>query len=1059
MNSDNTPFDKLVHALKERAKELNCLYQVEELLNQNVIVLEDLFSSLIKVIPTGWQFTEACTVRIMYEDQYYCAPGFKVTPWFQKSDIVIQDQICGKVEVYYQHELPELDEGPFLKEERKLINIIAERIGHSLFHLRMKHLFRDWEQNQYQTDSQKNRESQIIMDLLLKTDQTLFMVVSRKMMNHLCWNGVESAKQLLRNFGSDYMSNENQELNDLNRPKEKKSIHHLIEISDEIFQIAASYLSEREIITLIQKWIQEDKSAFLIKTLENSNSSFNEITDAITRYQHLPKSEATLSPPIEKGAKVSLIRRFFSDQLEFINIAKNYLEVEDFYGMQRRIIYPAGSRGKLGGKSAGLFLAHHILKKNPDFKEMAQSIKVPKTWYITSDGLQNFISYNNLEDVLEQKYKDSDQIRQEYPHIVQTFKNSYFSPEIIKGLSIALDDMRDTPLVIRSSSLLEDRLGAAFSGKYCSLFLANQGSKEQRLESLMDAVAEVYASTFGPDPIEYRTERGLLDFHEEMGVMIQEVVGRRIGNYFLPLYSGVVFSKNEFRWSHRIKRDDGLIRMVAGLGTRAVDRLKDDYPMLMAPGQPNLRVNISLDEIIQYSPKKMDVINLEKNRFETILAEDLIWDNRHNFPNLDLIASILRENGVENISRYLSDFTKSQVVITFEGLMQRTHFVKQVKSILEILQAALKTSVDFEFASDGTDFYLLQCRPQSSISDFMPSSIPQDISEKQIFFTANRYISNGRMPDISHIVYVDPEAYSSLPDLEQLHAVGRAVSRLNVILPKRQFILMGPGRWGSRGDVTLGVNVTYSDINNTAMLIEIARRHGNYQPDLSFGTHFFQDLVESDIRYLPLYPDEEGNILNENFILSATNILSDILPEFAFLAQVIHVVDVPQSKPGEIFRILMNSDLDQAIGFFTSQIRPLETIDGIQEIGEPNRDEHWKWRLRMAQSIAESLDLPRFGIKGIYLIGSTKNAMADASSDIDLLIHFTGSIEQEKQLRLWLEGWDLCLGEMNYLKTGYKVNPMLDVHLITNQDFAKKSSFAAKIDAVTDSARPLRVLP
>ena len=305
MNSDNTPFDKLVHALKERAKELNCLYQVEELLNQNVIVLEDLFSSLIKVIPTGWQFTEACTVRIMYEDQYYCAPGFKVTPWFQKSDIVIQDQICGKVEVYYQHELPELDEGPFLKEERKLINIIAERIGHSLFHLRMKHLFRDWEQNQYQTDSQKNRESQIIMDLLLKTDQTLFMVVSRKMMNHLCWNGVESAKQLLRNFGSDYMSNENQELNDLNRPKEKKSIHHLIEISDEIFQIAASYLSEREIITLIQKWIQEDKSAFLIKTLENSNSSFNEITDAITRYQHLPKSEATLSPPIEKGAKVS----------------------------------------------------------------------------------------------------------------------------------------------------------------------------------------------------------------------------------------------------------------------------------------------------------------------------------------------------------------------------------------------------------------------------------------------------------------------------------------------------------------------------------------------------------------------------------------------------------------------------------------------------------------------------------------------------------------------------------------------------------------------------------
>ena len=86
--------------------------------------------------------------------------------------------------------------------------------------------------------------------------------------------------------------------------------------------------------------------------------------------------------------------------------------------------------------------------------------------------------------------------------------------------------------------------------------------------------------------------------------------------------------------------------------------------------------------------------------------------------------------------------------------------------------------------------------------------------------------------------------------------VGRAVGRLNKLLPKRQFILIGPGRWGSRGDIKLGVPVTYSDINNSAMLIEVARQKGNYLPDLSFGTHFFQDLVEASIRYLPLYPDD-----------------------------------------------------------------------------------------------------------------------------------------------------------------------------------------------------------
>jgi pyruvate, water dikinase len=234
---------------------------------------------------------------------------------------------------------------------------------------------------------------------------------------------------------------------------------------------------------------------------------------------------------------------------------------------------------------------------------------VPKTWYITSDGILSFIHYNNLEEVFNQKYLDIEQVREEYPSIIQVFKNSYFSPEFIKGLSMALDEFGDIPLIVRSSSLLEDSMNAAFSGKYKSLFLANSGTKAERLEALLDAIAEVYASTFGPDPIEYRAERGLLDFHEEMGIMIQEVVGTQVGKYYMPAWSGVAFSHNEFRWSPRIRREDGLIRLVPGLGTRAVDRVGDDYPVLIAPGQPALRVNITPDETVRYSPKKIDVIN------------------------------------------------------------------------------------------------------------------------------------------------------------------------------------------------------------------------------------------------------------------------------------------------------------------------------------------------------------------------------------------------------------------------------------------------------------------
>jgi phosphoenolpyruvate synthase/pyruvate phosphate dikinase len=182
------------------------------------------------------------------------------------------------------------------------------------------------------------------------------------------------------------------------------------------------------------------------------------------------------------------------------------------------------------------------------------------------------MSYNNLEDIVEQKYKEPSQVRQEYPYVMHLFKSSPLPPETIKALSLALDDFGDLPLIVRSSSLLEDRMGASFAGKYKSLFIANKGTKEERLVALMDAIKEVFASMFGPDPIEYRAQRGLVDQHEEMGILIQEVVGTHVGHYYLPAFAGVAFSHNEFPWSSRIRREDGLIRLVPGLGTRAVDR-------------------------------------------------------------------------------------------------------------------------------------------------------------------------------------------------------------------------------------------------------------------------------------------------------------------------------------------------------------------------------------------------------------------------------------------------------------------------------------------------------
>jgi len=1057
-NDNRAPADslgKLLHSLNERAKELNCLYRIEELLNRPGLTLKEAFEGIISIVPEGWQYPDMTQAMITYENLTFKSPGWFETPWRQSADIFVIDEFVGKIIVSYQKEPPVMDGGPFLREEARLVASIADRLGHFIMHQRMKSLVQEYQEATDQYERTRRGEWQVVLDMLRQTDRNLYISIGHKMLNHLCWTGIEEAGKLLESSAPDQSSEGDDRYGDQNRPY-RRSAGITDPVCKEIFRIAAAHMDEADILGRIQKWIQEDKLNFLVNALVGLNTPLPEVVDAIRRYHSIAPADAELPPSTDKNVRVSLIRRFFTEQLRFINIAKNFIEVADYYTLLQNIIYSAGSYGKLGGKSAGLFLASQILKRCCDDPQLLASLRIPKTWYIASDVTLDFIHYNNLNEVVEQKYKDINQIRLEYPYIVQTFKNSQFPPEIVKGLSVALDDFGETPLIVRSSSLLEDRIGAAFSGKYKSLFLANQGTKQERLTALMDAIAEVYASVFGPDPIEYRAERNLLDFHEEMGIMIQEVVGTRVGDYWLPLFAGVAFSRNEFRWSARIKREDGLLRLVPGLGTRAVDRTSDDYPILVAPGQPNLRVNVSPDEIVRYAPRKIDVINLKTNSFETVGIDELLSRHGDDIPNIHQILSIYDGGRLRRPLRGSIDFAKDDCVVTFEGLIQNTPFVAQMRAILTTLENRFGHPVDIEFAHDGKHFYLLQCRQQSSSQRAVAVPIPKDVAEDRVIFSAKRYVSNGLVPPITHIVYVDPEGYAALGDRQDLVAIGRAVGQLNKMLPKHRFILMGPGRWGSRGDIKLGVSVTYSDINNTAMLIEIARQQGNYVPDLSFGTHFFQDLVEAEIRYLPLYPDDPGIVFNERFLLSAPNLLPELLPEFAHLAQVLRVIDVPNASRGLVLKVLMNADLDEALGLLSSPEAGVETAEtGPGQAPAAAADGFWRWRMTMAERVAAALDPERFGVRAFYVFGSVKNASAGPGSDIDVLIHFAGDETQRRDLLNWLEGWSQCLAEMNYMRTGYKAPGLLDVHLVTDDDIAARTSYAAKIDAVTDPARPL----
>lgn len=1039
----------ILRSLQERAKELNCLYRVEELTSTGELALAEVFRGVLAAIPPGWQYPEACAARLTFEGEAHESPGFRVTPWMQSEPIRVYGERVGTLDVAYLEEMPQADEGPFLKEERKLLNTVADRVGSCITHRRLMESM-----DALRGARRSAQEWTAILDLLRSTDQGLLLRVARKMINHLCWSGVKPAERILQRFrthrpdGPDVFF-------DSNEPSAREASPAGMALADEVFELAAAHLSEDEIISCIHKWIKQDRASFLVNTLENYHTSISEVGDAIQRYQHAAHSEVELSPSTRKGLLVSLVRRFLSDQLEYINVAKNYVEIKDFHNLIRRMIYPARGHGKAGGKGAGLFLAYQIVRRHSEGDPLLAEVRTPKTWYLTSDGMHDFIYCNHLEDVFTQKYKEIEEVRQEYPDIIQVFKHSQFSADIIKGLSLALDDLEDRPLIVRSSSLLEDRFGASFSGKYKSLFLANRGTKQERLDALTDAIAEVYASTFGPDPIQYRAERNLLDFQEGMGVLIQEVVGTQVGGYFLPAFAGVAFSHNEFRWSPRIKREDGLVRLVPGLGTRAVDRVGDDYPVLVSPGQPGLRANATAEEVMRYAPRFLDVINLDTERFETLEISDFLRMAGGDLPALEQLVSVYRDGHLHKPMLGTLDVERDELVVNFAGLLERTPFVRQLHALLDLLHREVRHPVDVEFASDGTNLYLLQCRAQTPGRDARPAPIPRDLPQKRVLFSANRYVSNGMVANLTHVVYVDPSAYAGLAAREDMVAVGRAVGKLNRLLPKRQFVLMGPGRWGSRGDIRLGVPVTYSDINNTAMLIEIARRKGDYTPDLSFGTHFFQDLVEAGIRYLPLYPDEDGAAFNEDFLLRAPNLLAELAPEYAHLSQVIRAIDVAAATDNLTVCVLMNAELDEAVAVFTEPTPQLDDGGELRRSTEASDGSDWRWRMRMAERVAAHCDAQRFGIQAFYVIGSTKNATAGPASDIDLLIHFGGSAEQQRGLLDWLGGWSMALEEMNYLRTGYRTGGLLDVHLVTDADIARRSSYAVKIGAVTDPARLL----
>jgi len=698
-------------------------------------------------------------------------------------------------------------------------------------------------------------------------------------------------------------------------------------------QYAAAHLSTRDIDNIVNLALKREEADKLRAIVGLGSVSFRLLADAVRRFCAIPRGEMQLPAGEAIGIRVGLIRHLISDQLEFIAIAKKFLKIRDIEPIIDRTIGAEAGMGRVGGKAAGMILASNILNANPPCdapvtlpaepaagppeseEEDRYRLAIPESYYLRSDVIEDFLAFNGLGEYQNQKYKDPADIQREYPLIKSVFRNAEFPAGIIEQLRDILQRIGNHPVIVRSSSLLEDRYGTAFSGKYASLFMANQGSIDERLQAFLGAIAEVFASALGPDPLLYRRAHDLIDYVEDMAILIQKVVGRRFGPYFAPAFAGVAFSVNDYRWSPRIKREDGVMRIVMGLGTRAVDRVGAEFPRMVALGMPTLRHESSQLEIIQHAQRTLDVINLESNQLESI-GLDRLLPHAGEFPMLPQIVSIRRDGTLMPPITTFIDADPSDMLITFDRLISESPLPSTMLKALKRLEAAYGVPIDVEFAHDGERLYILQCRTLSQSQEIEDVTIPSDISEERTIFTANKFVRSARVENIEYVIYVDPRDYDAVPTRDQRVHMARVIGRLNELLANKNFILIGPGRWGSN-DIRLGIPVGYADINKTKMLIEVARVRDGYLPEVSYGTHFFQDLLEAHIAYLPLYPDDRRNRFNETFLHDSPNCLTGLLPEARDMENAIHVIDVPKVSGGRLLNVLMDGKNDQAVAFLS----------------------------------------------------------------------------------------------------------------------------------------------
>jgi len=611
-------------------------------------------------------------------------------------------------------------------------------------------------------------------------------------------------------------------------------------------------------------------------------------------------------PKCEREVFERLSRMVLSRDASMLRLVHRYLGLDDILAIRDRMV----GIGLIGGKALGMLLARAILKR--DHPRLNDLLETHDSFYIGSDVFYTFLIRNGIW-WLRQSQRDPDTFLEGVQEARDQFQQGRFPDYTMDQFAAMLDYFGESPYIVRSSSLLEDTYGNAFAGKYDSVFCANRGTRKQRMEALLDCVRKVYASAMSEKALRYRVSRGLLEQDEQMALLVMRVSGSQHGDKFFPHLAGVGFSFNPYVWHKEIDPRAGVIRLVFGLGTRAVDRSDDDYTRLVALNAPMRRPESNFDQVCEYSQRRLDYLDLTANRLASSHVLDLVREGLR-LP-WDLVATAR--------SATASAATSPQYTLTFDGLLSNTPFVEDMYEILRTLDEAYRNPVDIEFAVNlrddgGYRIHLLQCRPLQ-VQGAEQVCLPEvQIDEGQrLLLARGAVIGPSRIARIHRFIYVVPSRYAELA-WPQRYEIARLLGRINqtVHAQDETVMLLGPGRWGTESP-DLGVPVHFAEINRVSILCEIVTMRENLVPDVSLGTHFLNELIEMNMLYLALFPRQRQNELDELFFLDSPNRLLDAVPRAGRWQDVVRVID-PRDvlAAGRVAVLLADAGKQEATVFF-----------------------------------------------------------------------------------------------------------------------------------------------